>query len=333
MDKVRGILSQIQDGVPETSNKIERKEKAAGLKNNLVGEFGGKSSAESSLEKSLGDVLFKILEEELESLSVLSDISEEIRTVEGLKAIRDQIQPGTVIRITAPGRLFHPEQLSHAMLGIATAATGLQDMQHGLVEPDSTLPTSGKNRQSGKARPKAAAKPIPGNASPEDVLFALPENIPQLGSRDFMIGMVRFVRGMFSDGVHLHFTPADDSGPIITARLETGRRFLDSTPEVLFSRYGFKPQEWTVVGTVGHIGEEGEAADPFENLGNFSRSSAVKMIGGFLQKAGDFGFIDLPTGLSFSVVPFAVYRAVGGTSHGLPSSLPDGTPPAIEPPK
>lgn len=296
----------------------------------MFGGVGRKSVAEESIEKSLGDSLFKLLEDALDSLQVLSDISQELQTNEGFEAVRSQLTPGAVVRVTAPARLFHPGQLSHAMVGIGTAATGMYDLQNSFTTPEPTLPTPGKNRQqSGKGPRKSRAKPLPETGAPEDILFGLPDDIPMVGPRDFLVGMIRFVRGIFSDGVHVHFHPLGDSGPVITTRLETGRRFLDSTPEILFSRYGFRPQEWTVVGTVGHLGELDTDKPDFGFLSDFNRSSIVQLVAALLQQAGNSGLIDLPSGLGFSVVPLAVYRAIGW--GGETPTMPSQAPSAIEP--
>lgn len=328
VDKVRGILSQIEEGVPETAKQVERKEKDAEAKNKIAGGIGRKWIDEESIEKSLGDALFKILEDALESLLVLYDISDEIQSEEGLKAVHAQLHPGSVVRITAPARLFHPGQLTHAMVGIGTAATGMSDIADALSNTDATPPKPRQNRQKGaKPHPKSKTKPLPDSDAPEDILFELPENIPLLGPRDFLVGMVRFVRGIISDGVHMHFHPLGDTGPVITTRLETGRRFLDSTPEVLFSRYGFRPQEWTVVGTIGHLGDpDGDEGD-LDFANEFNRSTIIQLVATLLQQAGESGLIDLPTGLGFSVVPLAVYREIGWTGEE-PSSAP--TAPAAE---
>jgi hypothetical protein len=327
IDKVRGILSQIEEGVPESTTEVGRKEKAASLRNTLVGELGGKSIGEESLEKSLGDALFKILEEELEAQDILRDISEELTTIDGARQIHASLRPGSVVRITAPGRLFHPEQLSHAMVGIATAATGIAQMFPNLNQPTSTQlkqnqPGKGGSQRRAQGGPKGPPRlptQLPG--APEDALLFLPEMIPFFGqSRDFITGMIRFVRGIFSEGVHLQLSPLGEDGPMITARLESGRRFLDSTPEVIFSRYGFKHQEWTIVGTVGHVGELPESQKEINPDTSFSRAGIVEVISTFLQIAGNSGLIDLPTDLGFSVVPLAVYRAIGWGTDGPPAS-------------
>jgi hypothetical protein len=321
VDKVRGILSQIEEGVPETAKQVERKEKDAEAKNKMIGGFGRRSIDEESIEKSLGDALFKILEDALESLLVLFDISGDIQSEEGLKAVHTQLHPGSVVRITAPARLFHPGQLTHAMVGISTAATGMSDIADALSKPDDTPNKPGQSRQKvAKFRPKSKTKPLPDSGTPEDILFELPEDIPFLGSRDLLVGIVRFVRGVISDGVHMHFHPIGDNGPVITTRLETGRRFLDSTPEVLFSRYGFRPQEWTVVGTIGHLGDpDGDQGD-LDFATGFNRSSIIQLVATLLQQAGESGLIDLPTGLGFSVVPLAVYREIGWTDDKILSA-------------
>ena len=330
VDKVRGILSQIEDGIPETAKQVERKEKDAEAKNRMVGGFGRRSIDEESIEKNLGDALFKILEDALESLLVLYDISDDIQSEEGLKAIHSQLHPGSVVRVTAPARLFHPGQLTHAMLGMSTAATGLSDISDALSQPDAGNTAPGQPRRKGaKPHQKPRTKPLPDSGAPEDILFDLPENIPLLGPRDFLVGMVRFVRGIISDGVHMHFHPIGDTGPVITTRLETGRRFLDSTPEVLFSRYGFRPQEWTVVGTIGHLGApDGDEGD-LDLSSGFNRSTIIQLVATLLQQAGESGLIDLPTGLGFSIVPLAVYREIGWTGDEPPSAPADGTRTAI----
>ena len=58
IDKVRGILSQIAEGVPESTTEIERKEKAAEVRISVLGGLGRKRIDEASTEKNLGDSLF-----------------------------------------------------------------------------------------------------------------------------------------------------------------------------------------------------------------------------------------------------------------------------------
>lgn len=306
-DKVRGILSQIGDGIPESATTLERKEKDAAAKNNWIGSFGRRTVDEESIQKDMADSLFKILEEELEAQGMLRDISEELASQPIDASLTAQIFPGSLLRITAPGTLFHPGQLSHSLVGIATAAYGVS---HLVGSNEAETLDLGKQRKGGQ---QAKVRTVQ-TGGPEDVLSVFPDPIPLLNTpRDFIGGIIQFVRGTFSDGVHLHLRPQGVQGPIITARLEDGRRFLDSTPEILFSRYGLGEQEWTLVGTVGQLGANHESEYPeiADADGNMNRAAMVKLVETFLGQAGDVGLIDLPARSGFSVVPLAVYRAIG----------------------
>jgi hypothetical protein len=222
-----------------------------------------------------------------------------------------------MMRITAPGTLFHPGQLSDAMVGIVTAATGIsQVVTQGHDQQSLNL---NKPRKGSPQRKSTDAT----TGGPEDALLPFPEEIPLMSgvTRNFIAGIIQFVRGTFSPGVHLHLRPRGVNGPIITARLEEGRRFMDSTPEILFSRYGLGEQEWTLVGTIGQLGETHD--EGFESIandeGNMNRAAMVKLVETFLGMAGQVGLVDLPAPSGFSVVPLAVYRAIGrGVSQPFP---------------
>jgi len=309
VDKVRGLVSQMSDGIPESAKTIERKEKDAQAKHSWIGGFGQRSIDEESVERSMGDSLFKILEEELESLGLLQDLSSEMSDPEVGPTVAKGLRPGSLVRITAPGTLFHPGQLSDAMVGIVTAAFGLSQVVSAGEGQD---PLNLAKPRKGPPQRKTNDPKIGG---PEDALLVFPEEIPLMEgiTRSFIAGIIQFVRGSFSDGVHLQLRPQGIHGAIITARLEDGRRFMDSTPEVLFSRYGLGEQEWTVVGTVGQLGEVHD--HNFESVageeGRMNRAAMVKVIETFLGIAGDVGLVDSPAPPGFSVVPLAVYRAVG----------------------
>lgn len=124
-------------------------------------------------------------------------------------------------------------------------------------------------------------------------------------------GTIRAVRGMFPDGLHLLLQPAGANGPAITARLEEGRRYLDSDPGVLFSRYGLAEQEWTLVGIVGHQAAKAEPMQETvaESAGEtFSRTGMIGIVQGLLAQMGLAGLIDMPQ----------TPRGGGGTAGGVP---------------
>lgn len=135
-------------------------------------------------------------------------------------------------------------------------------------------------------------------------------------SADFLRGIVRISRGVFTPGLHLNLRPTGNDTHTVTARLQEGRQFLDGDAEVLFARYGGGLQEWTLVGSVGHYGEvvgadvmnDNQLTDEDNNL---NRSRFAAFVNGFMSHLGTIGFVDVPQFPGFSVVPLAVYRVIG----------------------
>lgn len=308
-DRVAGIASQLYEGVPERATNVtnRRKQLQADLK--LAGGSWGSEQGET-VEKSLGDTLFKDVELDLEALGMLTDISGELAGSETWDGLTHLLQPGRVIRLTAHGTLFHPAQISESLVGLATAAHGLVDVGAAGDDPEPVIPPKAKASQSRKATtPSRATANLP--LLPEDALPA-GDVIPFMEvKRELFAGIIKVIRGTFGEGLHLQLRPSGTDGPVVSSRLEMGRRFLDSTPEVLFSRYGLVEQEWTVVGVIGQLGSQTPpSSDGIINPdASVNRAKIVDLVASLLHGAA--GLVDLPSGDGFSVVPFAVYRSLG----------------------
>jgi hypothetical protein len=310
-DKVRGLASQLYDGVPEKATRVSARQKKlqAGIK---VVRGEGSSSSEDAIEKSLGDSIFKDLEADLEALELLVDASEQLQTKEAWEDIDSLASPGSILRITSPGTLFHPAQISDAIVGMATSAHGLFDLGQSSAKAAPVVPPKAKSGNQKKS-PQSGATPQAGELrNPEDYLPP-GEIIPIMNApRKSMSGMIQIIRGVFGEGVHLHLRPLGVDGPTVSARLESGRRFFDSSPEVLLSRYGLSRQEWTIVGITGQLGDK---ISPDESInitsaeGGVNRAKVVDLVHQFLGQTG--GLIDIPQKPGFSMVPLAVYRTIG----------------------
>jgi len=276
-----------------------------------IARSGGESGKEDSVERSLGDSLFADLEADLEALGLLQDVSEALIDADSWTRIDELAKPGRMLRVTAPGALFHPAQMSEALVGLATAAIGLDNLDVGAELSTPVVPPKAKTDAQKKAERAARQNAAMEPRFPEDFLPPV-EVVPLMGlPRAHLAGMIRVVRGVFGEGVHLHLRPMGDDGPVISARLEPGRRFFDSSPEVLFSRYGLAAQQWTAVGIVGQLGGEvpSEADDVTNADGSVNRAKVVDLVGRFLGSAS--GLVDLPQDPGFSLVPLAVYRSIG----------------------
>lgn len=308
VDKVKGLASQLYDGIPERATNISARQKQFGIDVKVI-NAQTQGGSEDAVERNLADSLFKDLETDLESLGLLVDKSEDLQEAEAWED-DPNIFPGQIIRITAPGTLFHPNQMAEALVGVATAGQGLSEMGFKSEEEKANLAKAKTQQQKGGNRNHKLSSAEP--RFPEDLLPPV-ETIPMLGvPRGELSGIIKVLRGVFGEGVHLHLRPAGETGPVISARLEQGRQFLDSSPEVLFSRYGLHEQDWTLVGMIGQIGVSEVASnisDVTDEQGNIVRARFVDLVSGFMDATS--GFVDLPQAPGFSVVPIAVYRGIG----------------------
>lgn len=327
-DKVRGLLAQLDEGIVEASKGRDHHEKlsGAGLKN--LAQHSQKWGSETTVEKSMGDALFPTLEQALESEGILTDLSAELMQDDFWgDTMQERFPPGSLVRITAPGALFDARYVGAALSAFATSWQGLTNV--GVFEAESPTPVLPKKGTQGGQRSQKK-RPEPDESGPRQIESDIPDVVIVDGTskigREYLQGIVRVARGMFSPGIHLNMRPADSKRAIVTARLQEGRQFLDSDAEILFSRYGVGVQEWTLVGSIGHYGDNAVPDMDASTLVNkdddsVNRAGFAEFVNNFLLTVGETGFIDLPQHPSFSVVPLAVYRVVGNTNF-LPEESP-----------
>lgn len=314
-DKVRGLLAQLDEGIVEGSSERTHEIKDSGVGFKGFAAHSQNWGSETTLQKSMADALFPTLEQVLESLELLTDISEELADADFWGAgMRTKFPPGSLVRITAPAALFDARYVAASISGFATSYLGLTNVG---VFPAPSQPTPRKGQQNPRTAKKRQNET---SSEPRRLEDDVPEVVIGTDdgeglSREYLQGIIQVARGVFSPGLHLNMTPTGTTGAIVTARLQEGRQFLDSDPEVLTARYGASEQEWTLVGSIGHYGQEPVADEDAPALVNsdesVNRAGFAGFVNNFLLKLGSTGFIDLPQEPGFSVVPLAVYRLVG----------------------
>ena len=321
LDRVRGLLAQLDEGIVEASTETEKAEKLSGAGFKGLAEHSQRWGTERAVQKSQGDALFPTLEGALESLGLLTDLSADLQDVDFWteEKLQSLAPPGTLVRVTAPGALFDARYVASTLAAFATTMRGLSNLG---IMPPSAPPKLQKGQQGGQL-PKARNQPASTSGALED---AIPDGDLNLGDEpmkaEFLRGIVRVSRGVFTPGLHLNLLPAGtEDSHAITARLQEGRQFMDGDAEVLFARYGTGLQEWTLVGSVGHYAdvvdedlmEEGVVGDD----DSIRRARFARYVNGFMAQLGSTGFVDVPQAPGFSVVPLAVYRVVGQTTAWL----------------
>lgn len=309
VDKVRALLGQLSRGVPEAVDQTSRvgKENALGLKG--IGEHRREGVEEMSVRHSMADANFPALEEILDAEGILTDLSNDLRQPERWLEDdwRSATPPGSLVRITLQGSLFDARYIAQQMAAFGWVLSGLQGL--------GIMPGRADTRAQGKAAR------VDGEPTLEDLVPAFSPMKDDDGDgktdRTVLRSIIRVAKGIFTPGLHLIMVPdTGDKEPEygVTVRLEEGRQYLDTTPEILFARYGSNVQEWTLVGSVGHYPPPPtDVPDPsgvVNSDDSFSRIRMSRYINDVMRFMGGLGFADVPQHPSFAVIPLAVYRTV-----------------------
>jgi hypothetical protein len=323
VDKVRSFVAQIADGVPEETRLTERSDKKTGGGVKGFASHERDWGTEEYVHKSLADGIFSDFEGDLEALGVLRDLSEELSEDDYWTSgeIRSDAPPGSLVRITAPGAIFDARYVANVMTNFGAAVTGWGVFNPALRAPTPVAPPA-KGRGGGRSdanRRSPSNKPTSGGSNLEDAVIDFPplpmdEDGFQVNP-EMLRAVIQIARGVYQPGIHLTLTPSADQQFTVHARLQEGRRYMESDSEILFSRYGFDSQEWTVVGTIGCHAPTGQAAPAGDISGaiqddTISRKGFADFINKFVEYFARVGFADLPQWPGFSLVPLAVYRAV-----------------------
>ncbi|MFJ4579895.1 DUF6414 family protein [Streptomyces echinatus] len=318
-DKVRAMLAQLAGGVAEEERETSRQEKRNTVGPRSFAQHLQVTGEERYTQKSLGDAIFPTLEDELESQGLLRDISEEVSdNSEWISGnLRRIAPPGSLVRVTAMGSLFDARYAASVFAGFASVAIGLQGLGvdfNAAAAP--TPPGKGKGKQSGPRPPKQV--PADSGRCLEDAIADFTG--PSGADGESLRAITRIARGVFAPGLHLNLFPVDSGDALIGARLQEGRQYLDSEADILFARYGMERQEWTLVGSIGSYGPEDTSMPDLDFVrpgGAVDRGTFAEGINALMKHLGGIGFVDLPQHPGFSVIPFAVYRAIPRNPGGL----------------
>ena len=201
VDRVNGLASQLYDGVPERATNVAARHRKFELDLKLA-RGGAESGTEDSTERNLADSIFKDLEADLESLGLLEDVSEQLGEEAIWQDIESLITPGQILRITAPGTLFHPAQMSEAIVGMATAAVGAAEMGLDTTEDASPSVMPPKAKSEAQKRAERSARQPQYLSEPQFPEDYLPESefIPLMAiPRKNLSGMIKITRGTFGE--------------------------------------------------------------------------------------------------------------------------------------
>lgn len=320
IERVQSLLAQLLGGVPEEDRSTESvlRHRAVGMAKYLG--VGRESRVEEYEQRSLIDALFPALEDVLESEGWLTDISEEIDDAsdKDLSRLESRVPAGAIVRLTAPGHLFDAEYVAKTLAGAAVAIDGVTDFQK--APPDAAR---GQGRSAAK---KPSSRPpgqrnVPGPGRLEDIIedFA-PDLLGEAVTASMFRSLVRVSRGLFPTGLHLLMESGAGAPWSVVSRLERDQRYLDSETDILFSRYGVDPLDWTIVGHAGHwakrtTGVDLAAIPTVRNGRAINRTGLISVVNGLMSEMAAAGLSSSPAHPGFSIVPIAVYRIIPHASQ------------------
>lgn len=320
VDKVKSIAGQLDSGVPEESRLTKRDATRTTMGWKAFLAYSPESSEEGYVQRSMLDSLFPELEEVLEQ-GWLQDISEEYARDhdDPVEFFRDVRPEGSIFRLTADGYLFDVRHFANLFANFSITLNGFQDFEKAVAELARSMATQAAGAPPKKPPPQ---KKQPRTPDAENVEDAIEDFAPQHGmSSGLLRAMVHAARGAFTPGLQLVMASGtSETALTVSTRLDDTGRYLVSSPELVASRFGFKPQRWTIVGTVGHYSEppeEAAAASATNQLetelaDGFSRTRFVRSINDMVRNMAHSGLVDLPQHPGMAAIPIAVYRAVEG---------------------
>lgn len=321
VDKVKSIAGQLDSGVPEEARLTRRGSKRTSIGWDKILSHAPESSEETYVHRSMLDSLFPELEELLEQ-GWLLDISKEFsqEPPDLIERLMESRPEGSLFRLTADGYLFDVRHLTKLFANFATAIAGYQEFEKATKDLAESMEKQATGAPAKKAPPRKQKDVLDEVLSSIRLEEAIEEFAPQPGiSPALLRTMIHTARGVFSPGLHLIMGNSSVTGSFsVSARLQEGGRYLEASPDVISSRYGGKPQRWTIVGTVGHYSETPEVASSAslatevenELSDDFNRQRFIRTMNNFVRDVAQSGMMDLPQHPGMSAIPIAVYRAV-----------------------
>ncbi|GAA4828644.1 hypothetical protein GCM10023201_14930 [Actinomycetospora corticicola] len=316
VDRTQSLLAQLLGSVPSSESGTTTRSRKLGAGLRGYAAYDSERKTEQKEERTRLDALFPELEDLLEASGWLTDISDILADTKSTDygAVLKAVQPGSIVRLRAPGLLFDASYVAKVMAGSSVAIKGAHEVSPQGPDASDNLSFNSAGGK-GKAGSGSKGKSQPAEGSLEAQIEHFDASLLGGFSPEMMRGLVRTSRGLFPDGLYMLVEATGAAKWTATVRLQRDRRYLDAEPEVLFSRYGTTPQNWVIVGTLGHFSNMTGLAgfSPVSNLTTttgINRPAFVKFLNDFLAALGGSGMADTPPFPGFSLVPFGIYREI-----------------------
>jgi hypothetical protein len=313
--RIRSYYSQINRGVIESV--ISRGE------SNVSGEVGAKlfgfgpsASYERGTQReesrSLQDLNYIIFEELFDQEGLIEDITDRANEVETWKdgTLHSSIEEGDIVRYTGNIQILDPEFTRNRLTQFGRLITAFVGTQVGAQTPENPTPPV---RQRGST--KAGRRPRSGEEMREALIA---EKLVQFSggvSLEQLTSLGDLADAFANGSIIARALPFGPEHPEyhFAGTLLSRNEYIQPEREALFSRYGTKLNNWTMVMQVARIPspEKPELPDfgkPLADGDTLSRGVLENMIGGIVTYMEGVGVSEGAQYPAISVTVLAIYR-------------------------
>lgn len=311
INRVRSLLAQLAGGAPEV---VKEKTSSLSALRATLGltpfsfEHARERRDEQEESRSLTDLTFVLFEESAEAVGLLSDLSDRASVVDNWRSgrLHQDLEVSQLIRVTAPVRVLDPvyfqrsvERLDDLVEAYAAMSTDQRDPS----APAKARPPQGRGPVGGRPTHKNAAVA----AKKQELLGSLPADaLPIIG---------RLIGGLLQGGVWIRSMPCGEGFPdcSFAGALLDRTAYIEPERDALFSRYGVKSSQWTLVAIVSRFATRGVPSSPpipspASGSATMDRLQLEEMAAGLLQMFETTGVAEAPREPSISITPLALYR-------------------------
>ncbi len=308
LQRVRSYYAQLNRGVVETvllRDKGEKGGEAAAqfLGLSATGRLG--ASAEREESRSMQDLNFVVLEELLEREGLIAEVPSIVSDPEAWRsgAVQEQVHEGQIVKFTGAIQILDPRFFAGRVEQLERLARAFTAFAPALEPPSAAAVQRSRKGGPTPAKPKSNVK--------EDAALAA-----MLGFEPAMLrSMSELIAAFTSDTIQLRVLPAGlDSPDCHFGGSLLGRsEYIQEEREALFSRYGTRLDDWTVVMQLARIPERTTDSPPVQSeyarpTNRVDRAALEGMALQFVQMMERTGVAEGPVWPAVSVTPLAMYR-------------------------
>ena len=323
VDRVRGLLAQIDGGVVDTIIERQSDRSSGVLGARIFGVQGSKERVEEGAvewTRTLDDAMFSLLEEAAEQANLLRDVPE-LKDISAWAdgRVHEALAPGQLVRVEGATQIVDPPHVREELIRALGAVEAYARFE------EATNPTPMPPTPSGRTKPKPKDFEAWHEAVIDQRILTVLGGVPL----DAVGAAAAMLERLLGEAISLRTFPcgAARSEYVLSGSLADRPGYFRDERGALFAKFGWAPATWTVVAQIGTVPLAHAASDqgPDDENANSEdiepgrvratmENSAVEIMGALAEA----GLMDAPRYPGVTMSPIAVYRDI--PIQGQPSS-------------